>query len=46
MSDISGAEYLQQVLGDVLAKALSSVAKERPDDPVNFVAEYLYKVST
>ncbi len=42
--DLSGAEYLQQVLGDVLAKALSSVAQERPDDPVQFVAEYLYKV--
>ena len=43
--DLSGSEYLQEVLGDVLAKALSSVAQERPEDPVSFVAEYLYKVS-
>ncbi len=43
--DLSGSEYLQQVLGDVLAKALSSVARERPHDPVQYVAEYLYKVS-
>ncbi len=43
--DLSGSEYLQQVLGDVLAKALSSVARERPQDPVQYVAEYLYKVS-
>lgn len=33
----------QEVLGDVLAKALSAVAKERPEDPVQFVAEYLYR---
>lgn len=40
----SGAEYLQDVLGDVLAGALSSVARERPPDPIQFVANYLYKV--
>ncbi|TRY73631.1 hypothetical protein TCAL_12959 [Tigriopus californicus] len=39
-----GAEYLQDVLGDVLAGALSSVARERPPDPIQFVANYLYKV--
>ena len=33
----------QEVLGDVLAKALSAVARERPDDPVQFVADYLYR---
>lgn len=26
----SGSAYLQEVLGDVLAKALSAVARERP----------------
>lgn len=40
----SGSEYLQEVLGDVLAGALSSVARERPRDPVQYVADYLYKV--
>ena len=44
-ASLSGSEYLQQVLGDVLARALSSVARERPDDPVQYVADYLYKVS-
>ena len=28
-------------MGDVLAQALSAVAKERPADPVQFVADFL-----
>ncbi len=43
--DMNASEYLQMVLGDVLAKALSEVARERPSDPVQFVAEYLHQVS-
>ncbi len=30
------------MLGDVLADALSKVAKERPADPVQYVADYLH----
>lgn len=37
----SGTKYLQDVLGDVLAKALSAVARERPEDPVQYVADFL-----
>ena len=41
----SGSSYLQDVLGDVLAKALSSVARERPQDPIQYVADYLHNVT-
>jgi hypothetical protein len=34
---------IQDVLGDVLAQALSNVARERPSDPIEFVADFLYK---
>ena len=30
-------------MGDVLAQALSAVAKERPADPVQFVADFLLR---
>ena len=40
---LTSLPLLQDALGDVLAKALSAVAKERPDDPVQFVADYLYR---
>ena len=33
----------QDALGDVLAQALSAVAKERPADPVQFVADFLLR---
>lgn len=38
----TGSQYLQEVLGDVLADALSKVAKERPVDPIQYVADYLH----
>ena len=40
----SGSQYLQDVLGDVLAEALSKVAKERPEDPIQYVANYLHSL--
>ena len=40
----SGSQYLQDVLGDVLAEALSKVAKERPSDPIQYVANYLHSL--
>ena len=42
--DSSGSQYLQEVLGDVLADALSKVAKERPQDPIQYVADYLHSL--
>ena len=42
----SGSQYLQHVLGDVLAEALSQVAKKRPADPIQYVADYLHSVSS
>ena len=42
----SGSQYLQNALGDVLAEALSKVAKQRPPDPVQYVADYLHSVSS
>jgi len=38
----TGSQYLQEVLGDALADALSKVAKERPPDPIQYVADYLH----
>jgi len=35
---------LKEVLGDVLAEALSKVARERPLDPIKYVADYLHSV--
>jgi len=43
--DLNGSEYLQRVLGDVLSSALAAVARERPEDPIQFVADYLYRVA-
>lgn len=40
----TGSQYLQDALGDVLADALSKVAKERPIDPIQYVADYLHGV--
>ena len=42
----SGSQYLQNALGDVLADALSQVAKKRPADPIQYVADYLHSVSS
>ena len=36
--------YLQSALGDVLADALSQVAKARPEDPIRYVANYLHSL--
>ena len=41
----TGSQYLQNALGDVLADALSQVAKQRPPDPIQYVAEYLHSIS-
>ena len=41
----SGSQYLQNALGDVLADALSQVAKKRPADPIQYVADYLHSMS-
>ena len=42
----SGSQYLQNALGDVLAEALSQVAKKRPNDPIQYVADYLHSMSS
>ena len=42
----SGSQYLQNALGDVLADALSQVAKKPPADPIQYVADYLHSVSS
>ena len=35
----------QEVLGDVLADALSQVARVRPPDPIQYIADYLHSVN-
>ena len=37
----SDQEYLKDSLGDVLVQALAAAARERPDDPVTFVSDFL-----
>jgi hypothetical protein len=36
-------KYLASVLGDALVKGLTQVSQERPDDPVEYLANYLKK---
>lgn len=36
-------QYLDQTVVPILLQALSSLAKERPPDPINFLAGYLLK---
>ncbi|XP_034949739.1 protein dpy-30 homolog [Chelonus insularis] len=36
-------QYLDQTVVPILLQALSSLAKERPADPINFLATYLLK---
>ncbi|KAG8227236.1 hypothetical protein J437_LFUL003967 [Ladona fulva] len=36
-------QYLDQTVVPILLQALSTVAKERPPDPINFLAAYLLK---
>ncbi|XP_046389062.1 protein dpy-30 homolog [Ischnura elegans] len=36
-------QYLDQTVVPILLQALSTVAKERPPDPINFLAAYLMK---
>ena len=35
--------YLDNTVVPILLQAMSALVKERPEDPVNFVAEYLMK---
>ena len=43
-TSISRYDYFQEVLGDVLAEALSAVARERPNDPIQYIADYLHSI--
>ena len=36
-------QYLDQTVVPILLQALSSLAKERPPDPINYLAGYLVK---
>nr|AGM32220.1 protein dpy-30-like protein [Coptotermes formosanus] len=39
-------QYLDQTVVPILLQALSTLAKERPPDPINFLAGYLLKHKT
>lgn len=36
-------QYLDQTVVPILLQALSSLAKERPEDPISYLASYLLK---
>ena len=37
------AKYCAQVLGPILAAAMAEIAEVRPKDPIEYLAQYLYK---
>ncbi|XKL61380.1 hypothetical protein PGB90_008437 [Kerria lacca] len=43
MKSIPTRQYLDQTVVPLLLSALSELVKERPPDPVGFLAEYLLK---
>ncbi|GLG96962.1 hypothetical protein R5R35_000863 [Gryllus longicercus] len=43
LQSLPARQYLDQTVVPVLLQALSALAKERPPDPINFLAGYLMK---
>lgn len=43
LSALPTRQYLDQTVVPILLQGLSSLAKERPPDPINYLAAYLLK---
>lgn len=43
VQSLPARQYLDQTVVPILLQALSSLAKERPPDPINYLASYLLR---
>ena len=43
IQSLPARQYLDQTVVPILLQALSSLAKERPPDPINYLASYLLR---
>lgn len=46
LSNIPTKQYIDQTVAPLLVEGLKSLAKERPPDPIVFLADYLLKNKT
>lgn len=46
LSSIPTKQYIDQTVAPILLEGLKSLAKERPPDPIQYLADYLLKHKT
>ena len=43
LQSLPAKQYIDQTVAPILLQGLQALAKQRPDDPINFLATYLLK---